>query len=187
MRALSILIIVALLLCMAVVPAIAQESTPEPVPTEPVEPPVEEPEPPADDFNPDELLMPADVFESIIGIFMLFAAAAGPIAQPFTTLVKTLLARYAPERLGWVPFIALAMPVLVTVFYWIANVLGVAEYYENVLRAGAAAIPYLISIIGAVTGQALVYKVLQATDAPIMGQSSSELVQDVRPGRRAQG
>lgn len=150
---------------------VAQDATP--TPEGPADPPL--PPEPVDEFDPDNLITPTEVIEQLVLLLGLFAVGAGFVAEPFTALFKALIARYSPERLHLVPYIALAMPVIVTVLYWITNALGVSAYYESFLRAVGAAIPHIVSIIGAVAGQSVAYKVLKSTDAPIIGQDKVTL------------
>lgn len=127
---------------------------------------------------PDQIVRPAEVFASIVSLLAMFAAGVGPLAQVVTSFYKFVTVRWFPESTAarTLPVVALIVPVIITVIYWIADFAGLSDLYVVVANNLITIVPIFISMLGAFVGQQIIYqKVMKPLDVPLLGKSGYQL------------
>jgi hypothetical protein len=177
--ALTILILLALAL-----PALAQETPPDPTVVVVDPPPLGEEVTRADaqeapPVTPDQIVKPAEVFGAIVALLGMFAAGVGPLAQVITSVYKFVTARWFPNSKAAqaLPVFAVIIPVVLTVLFWIADAFGLSGLYVVVADNLVTLVPIFLSMIGAFVGQQFIYqKVMKPLDAPLVGKTSAQMM-----------
>lgn len=118
---------------------------------------------------------PSDALAALLVFLGTFAVAVGPVAEPITALYKYVVARWWPQGLSYLPFVAVGVPVVLTLIYWATDALGYGSQYVVVLNNLVSFVPVLLSLFAALFGQAVSYQLAKRADVPILGQSTREL------------
>lgn len=128
---------------------------------------------------PDQIVKPAEVFAAILALLGMFAAGVGPLAQVVTSAYKFVTVRWFPESTAAaaLPVVAVIVPVVLTVLFWIADVFELSELYVVVANNLVTIIPLVLSMLGALAGQAFMYeRVWKPLNAPVVGKHRYQLM-----------
>ncbi len=168
MRALSIFIIVALLLGAIAMPAIAQESTPEPVPTEPVEPPVEEPEPPVEDELPEIPVPPIDVAGGLL-LGVVIQVLIGLLDSPVVTGLVGILKRWRLLDAVSSQTLQLVVAGAFAVLWWVLSALGYETEFRTAYEFLLGFIPLVAGLLFRQLGSAALYHAARDQNVAVFG------------------
>lgn len=124
-----------------------------------------------------DIVTPGQVWTQVLTVLALFSAGTGILSQGIVSLVKVVLARVWRGGLDYLTWIALGVPVALTLLFWAADAMGYASLYGTIAEGVNAVIPLIISVLGATGAQAATYMLNKKANTPLLGKTKEQLME----------